>query len=68
MQADNREKSNLRAQQFPQGAHKSQLKMSEAEFREAASSTLEELIGTKISNDVPLMSAGLDSIAATEFT
>lgn len=34
----------------------------------AASKTLEDLLGAKIAVDVPLMSVGLDSIAATEFT
>lgn len=35
---------------------------------DVASKTLEELLGTKVAADIPLMSVGLDSIASTEFT
>jgi len=35
---------------------------------DAAMTTLEELLGTKVDSEIPLMSAGIDSIAATEFT
>ena len=34
----------------------------------AAAATARTLLGTEVMAEVPLMSAGLDSIAATEFT
>lgn len=40
----------------------------DSDVLDAASRTLEDLLGTKVAADVPLMSVGLDSISATEFT